>query len=207
MNGHKVNSVTNLYNDAKRLYDSYVVGSGEDSADTVLLNLGQGIETLKNSWKGIDAGVQINSVIKIYNAMVVVRNALAQLAVDSSTVAANYRAIQMSNAASMDALNPLTFDARTVMSEYTDTADTIDITPEANNGKNKIDAAITNLDSFTVAVRGVYDNIMNNWQSGTGRDNAVQAFESFNNSVNDYKQVLAEVSTSVTTALRNYGLL
>lgn len=207
MNGHKVNNVTDLYNDAKTLYDSYVVGTGDASADTVLLNLEQGIETLKNSWKGVDAGVQINSVIRVYNAMVVVRNSLAQLAVDSSTVAANYRAIQMSNAASMDALNPLTFDARTVMSEYTDTADTIDITPEANNGKNKLDTAITNLDSFTVAVRGVYDNIMNNWQSGTGRDNAVQAFESFNNSVNDYKQVLAEVSTSVTTALRNYGLL
>ena len=207
MNGHKVNNVTDLYNDAKVLYDSYVVGSGDASADTVLLNLEQGIETLKSSWRGVDAGVQINSVIRVYNAMVLVRNSLAQLAVDSSTVAANYRAIQTANSATMDELTPLTFDARTVMSEYTDTADTIDITPEANNGKNKLDAANTNLDSFVVAVRGVYDNIMNNWQSGTGRDNAVSAFESFNTSVNEYKQVLAEVSTSVTTALRNYGLL
>ena len=206
MNGHKVNSVTDLYNDAKRLYDSHVVGSGDASADTVLLNLGQGIDSLKNSWKGIDAGVQINSVIKIYNAMVVVRNALAQLAVDSSTVAARYRAIQQSNAASMDDLVALTKEDKIKMDEYTDVADTIDITPEAINGKNKIETAITCLDSFTKAVASVYGDIMNNWQAGTGRDDAVGAFESFSTSVEDYKNVLSSVSASVNTALKNYGL-
>lgn len=206
MSVHKVNNVEKLYADAKRLYSSYVVG-GDASADTVLLDLEQAIENLKNSWKGIDAGVQINNVIRVYNAMVLVRNSLAQLAVDSSTVAANYRMIQLSNNAPVNEFVPLTFDSKVFMTEHADAADTIDITPEANNGKNKLDVANTNLDAFASAVNTVYYDIMDNWQSGPGRDSAVEAFETFNAYVNDYKQVLAEASTSVTTALRNYGLL
>ena len=207
MNGHKVNSVTDLYNDAKKLYDSYVIGSGDASADTILLNLSQGIESLKNSWKGIDAGVQINSVIKIYNAMVVVRNSLAQLAVDSSAVAARYREIQNANAAYMDDLVVLTKEDRTKMDEYTDVADTIDITPEAVNGRTKIEAAITCLDAFNSAVVSVYGDLMGNWLSGPGRDDAEGAFTAFVNGVEEYKNVLASVSASVNTALKNYGLL
>ena len=79
-----------------------------------------------------------------------------------------------------------------------------DITPEANNGKSKIDAANNSMDGFISEVSKYYNSIMENWTVGTGRDNAVQAFDSFIANSNQYKEVLSEVSTSIATALQNY---
>lgn len=200
---HKVLNVQNLHESAMTLYNNVVVG-GETSADSILNNLNNGIENLKANWKGKDAGLRIQEVIRVHNAMVAVRNALAQLAVDSSKVAANYREIQNANGAGMEALSTLSFEVKTNLSDYSDTADTVDINPSAEGGKNLIDAANNSLDGFTAAVKAKYSEIMENWQSGTGRENAQSAFDMFNNSVAQYKQTLAEVSANITTALQNY---
>ena len=85
---HKVNNVQQLHMSAKELYDNIVVG-GDASADTIIGNLVSAIENLKQNWKGVDAGLKIQELIKVHNEMVTVRNALAQLAFDSSKVAAN----------------------------------------------------------------------------------------------------------------------
>ena len=61
---HEVNSVQVLHDDAYALYNNVVIGAGEYSADTIIGNLGSGIEILKNFWKGKDAGVQIENVVK-----------------------------------------------------------------------------------------------------------------------------------------------
>ena len=88
---HKVESVQGLHDSASNLYSKYVVGSDAASADTILHNLLMGIENLKNNWKGRDAGYRIQEVINVHNAMVAVRNALAELSVASSKVSYEYR--------------------------------------------------------------------------------------------------------------------
>ena len=201
---HKVQNVQGLYESASTLYRMHVVGGGDASADSILSNLNQGIENLKMNWKGKDAGVQIHNVIIVYNAMVAVRNALAQLAVDSSKVASNYREIQNANGAGLESLSFLSFDAKTILSDYSDMSDTIDINPDVNTGKARIDAANNSIDAFINNVRVVYSEIMNNWTMGTGREAASEAFDSFINSSGNYKQRLSEVSASITTALQNY---
>lgn len=203
---HKVNNVQQLHNDAVSLMNNVVTGSNESSADTILANLNAGIENLKINWKGKDAGVQIQSVIRIYNAMVSIRNSLAELAVDSSKIASNYREIQNSNGAGLENLGILSFEAKVNLSDYTDTADTIDINPEANTGKTKIDAANNNIDTFISNVKSSYTKITENWTVGTGRDKATSAFDSFISNANQYKQVLADVSKNITTALQNYTM-
>ena len=200
---HKVNNVQSLHESAMTLYNNVVVG-GDASADAILYNLNQGIENLKQNWKGKDAGLRIQEVIKVHNAMVAVRNALAQLSVDSSKVAANYREIQNANGAGLETLTSLSFEAKTNLEDYSDTADTVDINPAAESGKNSIDNANNGLDTFIVAVKTKYSEIMENWTAGTGRDSAQNAFDSFVANVNKYKQTLSDVSTNITNALQNY---
>ncbi len=200
---HKVNDVQQLYEDAKNLYTIVV----KNQADGIISDLSNAITILKDSWKGVDAGVQINNVVDVYNGMAAVRNALAGLAKDSSTVAANYRDIQRLNSASIDALKPIEVE-RTIppMDRYEDHRDTIDITPEAVNGKSKLDSTNDSYDAFKTAVDRYYNAIMDNWQAGPGRNNAEGAFSDFMANANKYKQTLEDVSRSITTALSNYQL-
>ncbi len=201
---HKVNSVQTLHDDAMALYNNVVIGGADTSAETLINNLNSGIQTLKSCWEGKDAGVQIQNVVSVHNALVGIRNALAQLAMDSSKIASNYRDIQNANGAGLETLSVINCDTKTVMEDYSDTRDTINITPEANNGKAKIDAANNSMDGFISEVSKYYNSIMENWTVGTGRDNAVQAFDSFIANSNQYKEILSQVSTSIATALQNY---
>ena len=200
---HKVNDVGQLYDDAKNLYTVVV----KEQADKIINDLNSAISTLKNSWKGADAGVQINNVVEVYNGMATIRNALASLAKDSSVVASNYRDIQRLNSANIDALSPIETDGDVArMESYEDVRDTIDITPEAVNGKTRLDSTNDSYESFTTAVDRYYNAIMDNWQAGPGRNNAEGAFSEFMSNANKYRQTLEDVSRSIATALSNYQL-
>lgn len=200
---HNVRNVQGLHEDAMYLYHNLVVG-GDNSADSILYNLNQAIENLKSNWKGKDAGTRIQELISVHNSMVSVRNSLAQLATDSSKVSANYREIQNANGAGLDVLTTVSYEVKTVLPEHVDTADTININPQAEAGKNLIDSANTMLDSFTSEVKTRYNNIMENWTMGSGRDAAQNSFDSFIANVGKYKLTLTDVSTNITKALQNY---
>ena len=143
---HEVNSVQVLHDDAYALYNNVVIGAGEYSADTIIGNLGSGIEILKNFWKGKDAGVQIENVVKVYNAMIGIRETLVTLAMLTSKIAADYRDIQNANGAGLEAYATIVADNKSVIPDYVDNADTINISAEANEGKVKIDNASTAMD-------------------------------------------------------------
>lgn len=202
---HKVNSVANLHADATALYNNVVAGGADTSADAIIANLAAGITTLQNCWEGKDAGVQINNIVTVFNGMIDIRNALVSLASDSSKIASNYREIQKSNGAQLDTLTPLAAEERTRLPEYSDTRDTINITPQANEGKAKVDAANGAMDAFISNVKMYYEKIMQNWTAGTGRDKAQNAFNSFISKSNVYKETLNSVSTSITNAVQNYN--
>ena len=200
---HKVNDVGQLYEDAKNLYKVVV----KEQADKIINDLNAAISTLKNTWKGADAGVQINNVVDVYNGMVSIRNALAGLAKDSSIVASGYRDIQRLNSASIEALPPIEIDGdKARMEAYQDNRDTIDITPEAVTGKTKLDSTNDAYQNFATAVDRYYNSIMANWQAGPGRNNAEGAFAEFMSNSTKYKQTLEDVSRSIATALSNYQL-
>ena len=203
---HKVLNVSELHRYAKELFDRSVVGGGDSSADTIISNLGEGIQILKNTWKGKDAGVQIQNVVTVYNGMVALRNELAVLAASTTKIAADYREIQNMNGVRGESLTTVSADSKTVMDDYSDTRDTVDITAEANNGRMKIESAKNGLERFEVEVRNSLTEIMNNWQAGSGRDKAVELFDGFQSQVGKYKTVLGEVSQSIATAIQNYSL-
>lgn len=197
---HKVNSVQSLYDDSVSLYNSVV----NTTANNIINDLNQGIENLKNTWQGKDAGVQIQNVINVHNALVGIRNALGQIAVDCSKIASNYREIQNANGAGLEAFGPIACEAMSTLAAYSDNRDTVSINQEANNGKAKIDNATNTIDEFISKARSSYDAIINNWTAGSGRDNAISVFEQFFNTANQYKQTLSQVSQSIAAAIQNY---
>lgn len=201
---HEVNSVQVLHDDAYALYNSVVIGAGEYSADTIIGNLGNGIEILKNYWKGKDAGVQIENVVKVYNAMIGIRGTLVSLAMITSKIAADYRDVQNANGAGLEAYGTIVADNKSLMQDYVDNADTINISAEANEGKSKIDTAVASMDQFILESKKYYDSIMQNWTVGPQREEIVAKFETFISNTNRYKETLNTVSQSIRTALSNY---
>lgn len=200
---HKVNSVQQLYDDAKKMHDVVVL----EKADGIINNLNQAINQLKSSWEGKDAGVQINNVVDVYNAMTKIRNTLVELAKDSSLVASNYREIQNANRANLETLAPITSEGeKLVMEPYEDNRDTINITAEAVSGKHLLDSVNEQYDDFKESVNRCYNAIMDNWQAGPNRDKAQTAFGEFMTSSNKYKEILQDVSQSITDALKNYSM-
>ena len=109
---HKVANVTELHSSAQSLYNNVVVGSADTSADTIISNLVAGIENLKNNWKGKDAGVQIQNIVIVHNAMIGIRNALGELASSASKIAVQYRDIQNSNGAGLETLGAISFETK-----------------------------------------------------------------------------------------------
>lgn len=197
---HLINSVQQLHDDAYALFNNVVMGT----ADQIVNDLEAGITLLKNSWEGKDAAVQINNIVDVCNAMITFRNVLGDLAVDASKIASGYREIQNANKANLDALDYLKFDHKGTVEGYTDTRDTVNISPEANTGKQKVDAANNAIEGFVAETKKYMDLIMENWRSGPGRDKAQEAFGEFLNKSGQYKQTLQEVSTSIGTAIQNY---
>lgn len=204
---HRVNLVQKLYEDALWL-DNNVVKGTDASADAILNDLSRGIENLKSNWRGKDAGVAIQSVTEVYNAMASLRDNLASLSADSSKVASNYRRIQNANRAGLEDISPIAYDYGSVprLQAYTDTADTVEINPSAEAGRNYIDAANNAIERFESNVKTKYQDIMENWQAGDGRDKAQAAFDTFTTNVARYRQTLADVSSDITKALQNYTL-
>lgn len=204
---HKVASVQTLYDDSMALYNDVVEGSGDYSAKTIIDDLAAGIANLKENWGGKDAGSQIQNVITVHNAMIGVRNALAALANESSKVASNYREIQNSNGAGLEQISALTAETKTVMGDYSDDRDTIDIRPDVATGQSKVNNAKTEMDLFIPKVRDAYNRIMENWTEGDeSREQAKEAFETFLTNVDTYKEVLAQASNSIDTAIKNYNM-
>lgn len=201
MNDQVVNDVQRLYDTAVELYKDVVC----NKADTIIDNLDKSINILGESWKGADAGVQINNVVGVFNSMLTVRNALANLAKSAQGVASDYRDIQLANRAPLQSLEPISIsDSKPTKEEYVDNADTININSDALQGKSLLDTVVDLYDEFKASVESHYTQIMDNWLAGDGRDVADSAFNDFMVSSKKYKEILSDVSNSIAEAIKNY---
>ena len=139
-----------------------------------------------------------------HNELVEVRNALALLARDSSSVASNYRRIQLENGAPFGELQAINVTEKNDLPAYVDNADTIDINPEADLGRSLVDSVRDAIDGFILDSKKTKDDILGNWQVGTGRNNADDAFSKFEANAKKNKDKLLDVSSNITKALQNY---
>ena len=204
---HRINNVTDLHNDAKSLYNELIIGGNEESADSILNNLNSGIENLKSSWEGKDAGTQINNVISVYNYVVEIRNKLAKLSENCTLIAASYREIQNTNGGGLSDLEKLNIAEKQLLPEHIDTRDTININEAAKIGKEYIDNARTDLDTFIENTQKYYNRIMDNWAMGPGKQEFEDAFSDFFNASYKYKEMLNNVSNEIEKSLKSYNII
>ena len=199
---HKVNNVTELRNYADQLLQQVV----SNNADSILDNLRQAIENIKANWKGKDAGLRIQEIIKVHNSMVELRNKIAQYAVDTSKVAVAYREAQNAGGANFETLTTLSFDVKTNIPDYSDLTDTIDINPSVEAGKRYVDAANDSMDELVSNFEAKKNEIMSRWIAGPGRDAAEDVYNLLKSSVVQHKQTLTVVSSNISKALQNYTM-
>lgn len=199
---HGVKNVGELHIQSGKLYSDVVVGK----ADSIIANLSMAIKNLKENWKGADAGVNIKDVIDIYNEIVDIRNLLANLAKDSNVIAVGYREIQDGNRARLGSLTPISIVSKNRDNDpYSDTSDTIYITPGAAAGKDLLGKAAGDIQSFVETARIYKNEVLDNWYKGPGRNQADDAFDAFDKSSKAKQAKLEEVANIVGKAVDSYG--
>lgn len=199
---HGVKNVGELHVYSEKLYTDSVASK----ADSIIANLASAIKILKENWKGADAGVNIKDVIDIYNEIVDVRNLLANLAKDSNIIAVGYREIQDGNRAHLGSLTPISIVTKNRDNEpYSDTADTIYITPSAAAGKDLLGKAAGDIQAFVNSARLYKNEVLTNWYRGPGRNQADTAFDEFEKNSKAKQAKLEEVANIVGKAVDSYG--
>ena len=199
---HGIKNVEDLYMDSRELYNTSVMSK----ADSIIGDLTSAINNLRENWKGADAGVNITDVIEICREITEVRNRLADLARDANAIAVMYRKIQEGNRANLGDLPPISTVSRELYkNDYSDTADTIYIRPEAAVGKDSIGTAAKDIQSFVDSARLYKNKILDNWYMGPGRNQADDAFDAFDKSSKVKQAKLEEVAQIVGKAVDSYG--
>lgn len=199
---HGIKNVEDLYMDSRELYNTSVMSK----ADSIIGDLTSAINNLRENWKGADAGVNITDVIEICREITEVRNRLADLARDANAIAVMYRKIQEGNRANLGDLPPISTVSRELYkNDYSDTADTIYIRPEAAVGKESIGTAAKDIQAFVDSARLYKNKILDNWYMGPGRNQADDAFDAFDKSSKVKQAKLEEVAQIVGKAVDSYG--
>ena len=199
---HGIKNVEDLYMDSRELYNTSVMSK----ADSIIGDLTSAINNLRENWKGADAGVNITDVIEICREITEVRNRLADLARDANAIAVMYRKIQEGNRANLGDLPPISIVSRELYkNDYSDTADTIYIRPEAVVGKDSIGTAAKDIQAFVDSARLYKNKILDNWYMGPGRNQADDAFDAFDKSSKAKQAKLEEVANIVGKAIDSYG--
>ena len=200
---HEVKVVGDLHTYSEKLYTDAVVSK----ADSIIANLGSAIKNLKENWKGADAGVNIRDVIDIYNEIVEVRNLLANLAKDSNIIAVGYREIQDGNRAHLGSLSPINIVTKNRDNDpFSDTSDTIYITPGAAAGKDLLGKAAADIQAFVNSARMYKNGVLDNWVKGPGRNQADTAFDDFEKNSKAKQAKLEEVAQIVGKAVDSYSI-
>ena len=195
-----IENLDSLYDNTVNIYSNILGQTGEH----ILENINGAINDLKTNWHGRDAGVQIQGLTTVYNEFIDIYNNLELISVGMSKICRNYRNIQVAFKTQKEEKNILTYNKKTHMLDYTDTDDRIDINEEVKNSVSKLESAISSYDSFMKQNKMMYDNIINNWTTGYGRDKLLDLYDSFFSKEEVYKEGLNIVTNSIKTALDNY---
>lgn len=202
---HKVENVEQLLNDSQHLLNETTNGAS-GSAYSIIKNLSDAIDILSGCWKGLDAGVQINNIVNVYNNMVTFRNSMSDLSSYSYSIGIMYRQIQSSNGASVEVPSPLQDSiSLTTKNPYEDKNDTIDITDKAVEARTELENAKSAFQDLTMTFNQDKSAILNNWTSGDRHDEFEETFGDFASKFQNYETLIADVVDKITSALANYG--
>lgn len=205
----EIQSVDTLGADAAKLYNTYVMGTGDDSANAIRESLAAAITTMKEFWAGKDAGVQINNVIQVYNALGTIANGAGNLAKLSVKAAQTLRDLQNSNGAGFNPIDDIFPVEMTDLPPHVDDRDTVSITSDVLAASTNLTSAVDNIGNFKNNITNTKTAIETNWTRGEslGRSSALENFQSLIDGITKYQEYLTSAVDSVKTAFDNYNSL
>ena len=197
--------VEQLYNIVCGLYNVEI----NTNARAVVTNLEEVAQNLTNYWKGTDAVIQTNNIVRVYTDLVKDFNNFAIGLVAMSHTVCEVRSVTVSNRGNVDELKPLehvNFEIK--LNEFVDNNEAIkvDYTVMGN--------AVSTLRQTCAIMNDIATNILDfrgkafeMWLSGARRDEMMEVIEKLYNSLVSGVNQLELVMKSVSTAADNWQTL
>ncbi len=199
----QVNNLDQGYNQCEEL-NNMAAREGEK----LISDLGSDITNLKAHWKGSDATVHINNLIKVYDALI----SLATDAKGVTSVAANkiiaMQQVRQSNGGAGMVGNPLPSSAPNAggIGPVEETSEYY-CDPSAKGDYDQLVQICTDYNAFRNNFQTKKDELLSNWTAGADRGNAVNAFNEFEQNAETYNTYLTNAKENLGIAVSNLSQL
>ena len=176
--------------------------------EKLISDLGTDITNLKANWKGSDAAVHINNLIKVYEAMVaIVTDAKATTAQAGAAISA-IQNVRRANGGSGNVGAALPANAPESMAiQAPEETTEYYCSPSAKTDYSQLVDICTNFVNFRNKFQDQKDALLANWTAGANRENAVKTFDEFTNNTETYNKYLTSARDNLEIAVNNIAAL
>ena len=195
-------SVQNLdgaYEQCKELH-TLVTNTGANLINALENNVG----SLKINWKGSDATIHINNLIKVHDALVALVTDAKALTSDAADKVRAIQEVRKSNGGSPVVGEELSKNAPAsqALPLVEDTGEFF-VKPEAAGLAADLADICTKYETFISEFEGKKDTLFSNWTAGANIERAKENFEEFLTYSDQYKTYLVGAKTNLETAVAN----
>ena len=172
--------------------------------EQLISSLETDVSNLKVNWKGNDATVHINNLIKVHDALVEVVTSAKAL---TSAAGASMSAIQKvrnanGGSGAIGADLPSNEPQHNAIQIVTETNEYY-CKPAAEGDYNTLVEICTNFNSFKEDFIAKKDELMSNWTAGCNHEVAVSKFNEFAENSDTYYSILTSAKDNLQTAISN----
>ena len=162
------------------------------------------ITTLRNNWKGNDATVHLNNLIKVHDALVAVVTDAKALTSAAGGAMSDIQRVRSANGGA----GPVGGDLPNTPPKSI----TIPVVPEtqeyyckpaAEADYNTLTEICNNFQSFASDFKSQKDALLQNWTAGCNHETAVAKFGEFENNSADYYSIITKAKENLATAIAN----
>lgn len=180
----------------------------KNSGTNLINNLSTDINNLKAHWKGTDATVHINNLIKVYDALVALVTDAKVITCNSGSAISTIQEVRRSNGGSGNIGGPLDGNAPDVTSlPIVESTSEYFCDPSARTDYTLLEQICSDYSSFINNFRSQKDALMSNWTAGANRENAVKVFDEFDSNSETYNKYLTDAKENLEIAVSNLSQL
>lgn len=176
--------------------------------EKLISSLGTDITNLKNNWKGSDATVHINNLIKVYNAMVDIVTTAKTITAKAGANIIELQRVVSSNGGGLNVGAALNAAApESIAIQPVEETTEYYCSPSAKSDYAQLVEICTNFVNFKTQFSDLKKELMANWISGLNKEDAVAAFDYFDSMTDDYNNYLTSARDNLEIAINNIATL
>lgn len=178
------------------------------SGENLINNLGTDINNLKVHWKGSDATIHINNLIKVYDALIAVVGDAKSLTSAAGSAMSAIQEVRRANGGSgvVGALLPNNAPDSAPIGNVDETTEYY-CDPAARADYTQLVQVCTDFVNFRNQFSSQKDTLMSNWTAGANREEAVSAFYNFESNADTYNTYLTGARDNLEIAVNNIASL